>query len=104
RQTRRELEQRHASRLVYDAIVVRSGGHVSPVEPRRAEAVLTPSALGHTAHARRPRTITVVACLIGLFAFRLAFGLSSEFLFEDETQIFLNGLRHYTTGQWPYFG
>jgi hypothetical protein len=42
--------------------------------------------------------------LIALFFFRLLFGLSSEFYFEDETQIFLLGLRHYTTGQWPFFG
>jgi hypothetical protein len=44
------------------------------------------------------------AVLAALFAFRLLFGLSSEFFFEDETQIFLLGLRHYTTGQWPFFG
>ena len=42
--------------------------------------------------------------LAALFALRLLFGLSSEFFFEDETQIFLLGLRHYTTGHWPYFG
>ena len=45
-----------------------------------------------------------VPVLIALFCFRLLFGLSSEFYFEDETQIFLLGLRHYATGQWPYFG
>jgi hypothetical protein len=45
-----------------------------------------------------------VPVLIALFFFRLLFGLSSEFYFEDETQIFLLGLRHYATGQWPYFG
>ena len=39
-----------------------------------------------------------------LFAFRLLYGLSSEFFFEDETQIFLIGLRYYATGAWPYFG
>src|SRR6266545_1294252 len=50
------------------------------------------------------RRLIAVTSLVALFAFRLAFGLSSEFFFEDETQIFLNGLRYYTTGQWPYFG
>ena len=50
------------------------------------------------------RRAVIVFSLLALFAFRLAFGLSSEFFFEDETQIFLNGLRHYTTGEWPYFG
>jgi len=42
--------------------------------------------------------------LVGVFAFRLAFGLSSEFFFEDETQIYLIGLRYFATGRWPYFG
>src|SRR6476646_3517535 len=42
--------------------------------------------------------------LAGCFAFRLAFGLSREFFFEDETQIFLLGLRSHSTGQWPFFG
>lgn len=39
-----------------------------------------------------------------LFVYRLLFGLSSEFFFEDETQIFLIGLRYYATGRWPFFG
>jgi hypothetical protein len=42
--------------------------------------------------------------LLALFAFRLFFGLSREFFFEDETQIFLLGLRYHATGEWPYFG
>ena len=42
--------------------------------------------------------------LIAAFAFRLAFGLCSEFWFEDETQVFLLGLRCYAGGQWPYYG
>jgi len=42
--------------------------------------------------------------LLAAFALRLAFGLCSEFWFEDETQVFLLGLRYYATGQWPYFG
>jgi hypothetical protein len=70
------------------ACVVRSRSHVSTLPP----------------HRDRRGTIFAAAALVGLFAFRLGFGLSSEFFFEDETQIFLNGLRHYTTGQWPYFG
>jgi hypothetical protein len=44
------------------------------------------------------------ALIVALFAFRLLYGLSSEFFFEDETQIFLMGFRYYATGQWPYFG
>ncbi len=38
------------------------------------------------------------------FAFRLLFGLSREFFFEDETQIFLIGFRYHATGAWPFFG
>jgi hypothetical protein len=40
------------------------------------------------------------ACL----AFRLLFGLSRAFFFEDETQIFLLGFRYHATGAWPFFG
>ena len=42
--------------------------------------------------------------ILALFGFRLFFGLASSFFGEDETQIFLIGLRHYATGRWPYFG
>ena len=52
----------------------------------------------------RRRLIAIMAILTALFAFRLLYGLSSEFFFEDETQIFLMGLRYYATGAWPYFG
>jgi hypothetical protein len=45
-----------------------------------------------------------VPILGAVFAFRLLFGLSSEFFFEDETQIFLLGLRYHTTSHWPLFG
>src|SRR5438874_13789800 len=53
---------------------------------------------------RLPRAPRWALLLAALFAFRLWFGLSSEFFFEDETQIFLMGFRYYATGQWPYFG
>src|SRR4051812_1063613 len=42
--------------------------------------------------------------LVLCFACRLAFGLTREFFFEDETQIFLLGLRYHATGVWPFFG
>ncbi|HVH25485.1 MAG TPA: hypothetical protein VM818_01955 [Vicinamibacterales bacterium] len=60
----------------------------------------------HTAApgARSSRVAIVGGALVALFAFRLLYGLSSEFFFEDETQIFLMGLRWYATGEWPYFG
>jgi hypothetical protein len=38
------------------------------------------------------------------FLFRLAFGLCSEIWFVDQQQIYLIGLKYYTTGLWPYFG
>jgi hypothetical protein len=39
-----------------------------------------------------------------LFLFRLGFGLCSNFWGDDEKQIYLLGLKFYTTGLWPYFG
>ncbi len=57
-----------------------------------------------TASSPRKAFVLAALTLVGVFAFRLAFGLSSEFFFEDETQIFLIGLRYFATGQWPYFG
>ena len=45
-----------------------------------------------------------IAALAALFIGRLAFGLTSEFWSEDETQIYLMGLRYHATGEWPYFG
>ena len=53
---------------------------------------------------RTSRTLTWAAVLLLLFAFRLGYGLSQEFFFEDETQIFLMGLRYYATVAWPFFG
>src|SRR5258708_26437660 len=50
-------------------------------------------------------TLTRIPLLLAaLFAFRLLFGLSSEFFYEDEPQIFLLGLRYHATGHWPFFG
>lgn len=61
-----------------------------------------------TGTAERGRTVRTIliwtAFLLAAFAYRLGFGLCSEFFFEDETQIFLIGLRHHATGAWPYFG
>ena len=46
-----------------------------------------------------------IALLLGAcFVFRLLFGLSREFFFEDETQIFLIGFRYQATSAWPFFG
>lgn len=47
----------------------------------------------------------LVCVALGLaFAFRLAYGLTSNFWTEDERQIYLIGLRSFARGEWPYFG
>lgn len=38
------------------------------------------------------------------FPFRLLFGIFSEFWFEDEMQVYLIGLKFYSTGHWPFYG
>ena len=50
------------------------------------------------------RVAIAAVALAAFFVFRLLYGLSREFFFEDPTQIFLMGLRWYATGDWPYFG
>ena len=51
------------------------------------------------------KTKGFLALLLLLFCFRLGFGLCSEFWSDDDTkQIYLIGLKFYTTHQWPYFG
>src|SRR5437773_1373639 len=57
-----------------------------------------------TLSTRRQRLALWVVALVAAFAFRLVYGLTRELFFEDETQIFLMGLRYYATGRWPYFG
>ncbi len=42
--------------------------------------------------------------LVLLFALRLIYGLCSEFWFPDELQVYLIGLKFYSTGQFPFFG
>ena len=50
------------------------------------------------------RRLAISLLLSLAFLFRLGFGLCSEFWFEDEKQIYLIGLKFYSTGEWPYFG
>jgi hypothetical protein len=66
------------------------------------EPQLTIEPVAAPARARRPGLWALA--LLALFAFRLGFGLTRELFFEDETQVFLIGLRYYATGAWPYFG
>ena len=46
----------------------------------------------------------LLAALVGACAFRLGFGLCAPLFTEDETQIYLLGLRFHTTHAWPFFG
>ena len=48
--------------------------------------------------------LVVGLALAALFGFRLLFGLSQRLFTDDETQIYLLGLRFFASGQWPYFG
>jgi len=52
----------------------------------------------------RRNTAGLVLVLACLFLFRLLFGLGSEFWFPDERQIYLLGLKFFTTHAWPFFG
>lgn len=50
------------------------------------------------------RKILFALFLVCAFLFRLWFGLCSEFWAEDERQVYLIGLKFYTTHAFPYFG
>jgi hypothetical protein len=42
--------------------------------------------------------------LLGLFLVRLYYGLSLELRTTDEIQVYLLGLKFFSSGQWPFFG
>lgn len=46
----------------------------------------------------------LVVLIIALCALRIAYGVVSEFWAEDEQQIYLIGLKSFTTDTWPYYG
>src|SRR5512133_3133134 len=50
------------------------------------------------------KNLSFIVVVLFLFLFRIGFGLCSEFWFEDERQVYLIGLKHFTTHAWPYFG
>jgi hypothetical protein len=52
---------------------------------------------------QRSRRLLFFCLLLLAFLFRLAFGLC-QFQDDDTKQIYLIGLKFYTTGAWPYFG
>ena len=47
---------------------------------------------------------SLIFLILGLFVWRTFYGLSQNFWHEDVIQIYLLGLKYFTTGQWPYFG
>src|SRR5262245_60481449 len=49
-------------------------------------------------------TRRLIALVVVTFALRLAFGLAYDFWGDDEFQIYLIGLKFYTTGVWPLYG
>ena len=51
-----------------------------------------------------PRRRIFFALLAAAFLFRLGFGLCSQFWADDERQVYLIGLKFYSTGAWPFFG
>lgn len=50
------------------------------------------------------RRVAGIALLALAFAGRLAYGLSSQFWYEDERQVYLIGLRSFARKEWPWFG
>jgi hypothetical protein len=67
---------------------------------RRSERVSeAPSRMPESARRR-----LFFGLLVAAFLFRLGFGLCSQFQDSDTKQIYLLGLKFYTTGAWPYFG
>ncbi|HXT71097.1 MAG TPA: hypothetical protein VN700_15145 [Vicinamibacterales bacterium] len=47
---------------------------------------------------------SVLLALTALVGFRLLYGLSMPFWFEDERQVYLIGLQSFAHQEWPYFG
>lgn len=52
----------------------------------------------------RQKRVAVLFLLLAGFLFRLGFGLCSDLQTDDPKQIYLIGLKFFTTRSWPYFG
>src|SRR5689334_1299759 len=52
----------------------------------------------------RPARLGLLLLFAGLLVLRVGYGLSLELRTEDDVQVYLLGLKHVTTGLWPYFG
>jgi len=53
---------------------------------------------------RAPAPAVPALLLVGLFLLRVYSGLSLELRTGDDVQIYLLGLKFFTSGQWPFFG
>jgi hypothetical protein len=53
---------------------------------------------------RRQPAPVLALLLVGLFLLRVYYGLSLELRTGDEVQIYLLGLKFFTSGEWPFFG
>ena len=52
----------------------------------------------------KSQKLLLPALLLFLFVFRVIYGICADFWSEDELQIFLIGLKSYTTQTWPSYG
>src|SRR5262249_59659395 len=59
---------------------------------------------GRLQEERRPAPAVLALLLVGLFLLRVYSGLSLELRTGDDVQIYLLGLKFFTSGQWPFFG
>jgi hypothetical protein len=48
--------------------------------------------------------LNLTILIVNLLIFRICYGLSQNFWHEDVVQIYLLGLKYFTTGSWPFFG
>jgi hypothetical protein len=58
---------------------------------------------GRVQERRQPAPVLALL-LVGLFLLRVYYGLSLELRTGDDVQIYLLGLKFFTSGQWPFFG
>ena len=63
------------------------------------------TALGRSpAVFRRTALFPLALLLVGIFVMRIYYGLSLELRTGDDVQVYLLGLKFFTTGRWPFFG
>jgi hypothetical protein len=77
---------------------------VMPSSEAASSPEATPSHIVPTRQADAKRRMFFALLLAVAFLFRLGYGLCSQFWADDERQVYLIGLKFYSTGAWPYFG